>query len=766
MKQYIIIAISVVLTIPFAAATCVPSNYVISSTDTDIGTIEQNMTWETTSSSEGVIGWDPKGHVINSYEAEYWTPVTGTKEILNGTFHHYTFYHAWGDEEDWNNYIVPSDGYFQMFETVLDMWSSNPSKVHNCSPGVDNCMEAEITPDAHFYENPWFPRPSLGWWHEGYPGESPLEGRTISVYGPLVVDSGHGNRPEIHPSELIWWRDRYPQGDMYYLMLLQDDSNRFDRNSHFDLTVPGAEEVPASWRPWSAPPRTGEFKIAFEINPANELLTFYIGEFDEWKRNVVTSEYSEAFQDADDGKEHAIEYDGQVVLRAIETQENDDDIGVRFEVWRNLANTRLRGYVKITSMVGVNDDGGEGYQVIWVQAYRQTAPESPVKQLPDSLRIAPSSPKAKVLVMGQGLAQSLRNEVSGGELQLIGDVYVKFRGGPTATSADLTISRVILTNPEPRRTLRFTPDTEGNGVIVRDIPVANAPRLELIMESGIVLETSSPPISLAPYVSSEDPLFSNIDMSAWDAVVVAVDAPSRHVETPPTLRRVSQWQLDVVPGYAPMRDGKVSPEDEAPFSEKLNEVIHRYNAEEMEELFGSSQPFKAEWTFEATNLTKHVEVPVIVGQVHGDAPTTDVHVEFLTSNMPSGSILVTFPDQPSKSLYRLTASAEITDMFGNKGYIQHRVWSHILSDEGKTDFDEAILMTVADLAEVSADDLRKAWSFDDLSSVASDGPIAKFSPLVIGRMLWLATMYAIRDGRITIDELSRLIRGARLFGSQ
>ena len=144
-------------------------------------------------------------------------------------------------------------------------------------------MEVEITPDEDFYKNPWFPRPKDAKWLKSVRGLSPLEGTTICTYGPWVYEKAHGNRPEIHPSELYWWREA-ASGSLF-LMLLQDDSDRFDRPNNYR---------PRSSKPWSGCPRSAKFRIAFDADPADGPLVFELKEL--YAKNVVT--------EANDGAAH------------------------------------------------------------------------------------------------------------------------------------------------------------------------------------------------------------------------------------------------------------------------------------------------------------------------------------------------------------------------------------------------------------------------------------------------------------------------------
>ena len=237
------------------------------------------------------------------------------------------------DEMDWNIYVIPAtyEGDDNHFAYLID--GAKASGVHDCD-GTNNCMEGEVTPDdgktasgAEFYNNPWFyVEPETGeWWsfitdYFFYSQEyySPLKGQLICMYGPWVGDGGHGGRPEIHPSEAIWWRDgenkqenvtllgggTVPQGDgAYHIMLLQDDSNRFYRIDCFIAPGGGKKmsevdpEDWEDWQPWAQSPRSAVFRISFEVEKpdvgAPTPIYFGIQEVPDgngafWARNVIT----------------------------------------------------------------------------------------------------------------------------------------------------------------------------------------------------------------------------------------------------------------------------------------------------------------------------------------------------------------------------------------------------------------------------------------------------------------------------------------------
>src|SRR5215475_10210128 len=318
---------------------------------------------DVTTNSFGVAGDDPFGKAINQYPAfnggttGVFFPIGGDKRTLCGTLNHFFRYDGSGDENDWNLNIIPfAPRYSQIFDDAIGRPGTDQTEWTRCGDNP-NCVQAEITPDESLYSFNWF---------NANTEQSPLEGKCLCVYGPWVTDNGssHGGKPEIHPSELLWWKDpaRSTCGassstlDRTFLLLLQDDSNRFDRDNNY--ATPGTPDF--CWRPWSAYPRTGKFKLAFRVNtlatnPQNLSVSIDIN------RNVNVNPH-----DATDGGEHTLVYKGRPLLTVRETGD-DGLVQVGFEdLFRRMEaeGEVLYGFVTLTSSVGINDRGGEGYILI------------------------------------------------------------------------------------------------------------------------------------------------------------------------------------------------------------------------------------------------------------------------------------------------------------------------------------------------------------------------------------------------------------------
>ncbi|MEU7855243.1 hypothetical protein [Nonomuraea sp. NPDC049141] len=203
----------------------------------------------------GVAVIDPQGHKIGfAVGAGKYAPVDGLKHVLVGELDDYGWFNppGSGDEADFNLFITPAPPFqFILDDVVKLMTADERGSLHTRKRGQGFCLEAEITPDEGFYHNEFFPTED--------PIVSPLVGRKIGVYGPWVRDDGHGGRPEIHPCEVIWWEaptNRPGVRLTRFLLLLQDDSNRFDRPGDFNGPLP---------RPWSAFPRQAHITIALQL---------------------------------------------------------------------------------------------------------------------------------------------------------------------------------------------------------------------------------------------------------------------------------------------------------------------------------------------------------------------------------------------------------------------------------------------------------------------------------------------------------------------
>ncbi|WP_026449839.1 hypothetical protein [Aequorivita capsosiphonis] len=339
---------------------------------------------------QGIEGFDPVRNLIGVRPAEKrikdlpgtgyknnWLPVGAQKQVCCGKLENFTTYDGTGDEMDWNFKVLPNDE-FSFLITMVQQYKNesflmSPDGWHKNKRG-QFLLEAEVTPDQSLYNNVFFPKRTtiivdtiieLGVQKvrrkkkDSNDPDIALEGKEMCFYGPWVREWFHHHRPEIHPSEMIWWREN----NGYYMMLIQDDSNRFDDEDDFDLDGIGNN----SWKPWAEPPLTAQFKIAFEVNPTEPILPLKMDIREVYKRFVVTKDDADASADSDNGAAHTLVVDNKKLLIVNEEQENDNDLGVKFvEITKRVDGT-IQGYLQITTKIGGPDLGGdEGYHILYV----------------------------------------------------------------------------------------------------------------------------------------------------------------------------------------------------------------------------------------------------------------------------------------------------------------------------------------------------------------------------------------------------------------
>lgn len=738
-----------------AAAQGEPVNYVVAPIPTC--SADQVSSWtKTWNNSQGIAPHDPYSHYVGYYSADNWRPIDAYKQRACGTLHSYGWYDPWGDEADWNLNIIPNAAYAYLINDVRPRVGGG---IRDCPPGTDNCMQQEITPDENFYGNPWFPTTS----------SSPLQNRTVCTYGPWVQDAGHKHRPEIHPAELVWWTRGLGNGP-YFMMVVQDDSNRFDRTSDFSPT-------PSSgWVPWSAYPRAGSFAVAFYYD-----ITWSTGYnlclHQHYARKVVTSldtHSPPAYADADDGTQHAVQLDsstGRIAVRVTEMQPGDDDVGVTFiQVCRDPSIfTRIQGYIQIRTKVGVGDRGNEGYHVLSLSS--SASPPAPL--------LARLAQEGEVAV-GEGDARSLRVAGIGGRNQLVGDVELHFEAGEGASPDQVTVTKAELVTSEARMELAFKADPEARSVSIQAMPVLLGAQVALTMKSGATITVDLQGHALFPSVSEDARDLAGAEPAAWTGMVRAAsrslpssatkgsEGPAQGDLSSPSgiqTMKAGLWEVQIVPRYVPLREGEPAGEEEAKPLEGVNEALATGDAAEISKIYGSEQPFSVQWSFQATDLSTGATVPVKVGE---KAASGEISVEVrqgLSGAVRDGALALAFPREPggADTIYEVVATARVSDPFGLTGEVQHRVWSHLLSSEAPEQLADALLPAVAEATEATGmpPDLVAASKLDNPE--ANDPLGIEHERSRRARMVRVAALQAAADQRVTIGELQKVIGGAMQF---
>lgn len=290
----------------------------------------------------GMTIYDPLGHHIGTASARNnWIPVDGDKHVLVGELDHYYVYNGDGDEVDWNICIYPDPAFLNILSHVRAMMSPEErGELVERQHGSGFCIECEITPDEDFWLNEYFPITPL----VQFP--SPLVGERIAVYGPWVRDLYHGGRPEIHPCEAIWWSsETNSQGISLsrFMLVVQDDSERFGRGSDFRGPVP---------RPWSTFPRRANIIAA--LRPR-------IGTHMHFDLHVLHSREMAGMTDS--GAVSVTQnFNGKPVITVTKRTSRPETIRMGIsKVARDPDGIHLRCFLSLAISVGHDDDGREGH---------------------------------------------------------------------------------------------------------------------------------------------------------------------------------------------------------------------------------------------------------------------------------------------------------------------------------------------------------------------------------------------------------------------
>ncbi|MCI0391914.1 MAG: VCBS repeat-containing protein [Acidobacteria bacterium] len=294
-----------------------------------IGTQKFNGTW----------GY---GGAFDTFNGDNWLPIRIEKQILCGKLDSFGIERR-GDENDWNIHLIPKPGFEDFIADAIPYKRSNWHGAKDdwfVARNGQYTIEAEITPDHTRYGNQWFPNSK----------QTPLLGKDICVYGPFVREESHGNRPEIHPSEILWWKE----GDEKMIVLMvTDDSNRFDDED--DYTARNVTDP--NWKTWTSDKhQQGEISIPFRVKVPSEAVYLGIHDLDalNFSRNAID-------RDVGPGSKHTITYQGASVLTVEERNSLDPFTSITFrDVCFDRAQGTLQGYVVLSTFIG-NGDGNEGF---------------------------------------------------------------------------------------------------------------------------------------------------------------------------------------------------------------------------------------------------------------------------------------------------------------------------------------------------------------------------------------------------------------------
>jgi len=670
-----------------------------------------------------------------------WRPVDGFKHNMSGVLHEFNW--SIPGDEDWNLLVVPNPPFSFLISDVEALHHESADWHKEC--GDLSCLEVEISPDKQFWTNPWFFQPGVNSADTAGNGFSSLEGGQMGFYGLWVMDANHDFKSEIHPVDMMWFKDHFESFDVFWLLFLQDNTARFDDQDNFDCGGIFGDNIPAGFRPWTQSPRSGQFNIAFEVDPKTEVVNFSIEELR--SRFVVTAQDASASQDADDGTLHGLQYNGKVVVRVREDQSHDEDLGVTFTNLSLTPDGKLRGFVSIRSKIGGDDDKDEeGFHILYV--IRSQNSDSPQVALPPTVL-------SQLLITSKEVEGSLKNNGS----YFTGDIRLKLDGSDSTKSDDYTISKIQFVGRGVRQDMKFKQDMQTKEILIQNLPLVPNGRLILISASGLTSTLRTLSLGLAPSID-EAVTNSVADAEAGKVLSASVGGiPGASLPKNTTLANLQEFQLRLYPLYGPYdENNEESPlltDVQSPFAKQLNQAIIGQGQTDLEALLGSAQPFTIKWTFAATNLSTGRPVPVYTD---GKSRSEGIQIEFLSSRFHNDSVNIKFLSPGSAGIIECRVQVSITDAGGKTSIVTHRLWSHgFPSGINTVDKLATLIQALTGLKDKSlliAPSVEKKLQEISLSQDAK----TRHKEIVDAYLI-----RALKDKQITIEELGNIIGALKEF---
>jgi hypothetical protein len=724
-----------------------------------------------------IVPMDLMGHKIGfTHASDNWFPHSSVKETVCGKLHQFKAYTEGGDG-DWAFNIIPYSPYDEMLDAAIEAGGNAV-----CS---GKCVHAEIQPDQSFPTDDFFRIVNRNSNYE----ESEVIGDSICVYGPWLKDTNHDDKPEIHPAEFVWWRERASVAPftsfgittaVYHAMMIQDDKNSFDRESDYtgeciSITVleitfySYCADVPTAFRPWSKVPRLSELRIAFDADASgNSLLSYAISE--RYSRKVGTSRDPFARRDQGDGKVYSIQLGGVPVLKVKELQP-DDHLGVLFEALCFAPEVNhVRGFITLRSRYGTGDRGGEGYQVLDIARVDTDVRLERVREGLRSLGITPL--QANDSVVSRLIEQFRPRRVPDlptprfefvGPVRLVdGGLVADIAVGPSDDSLELPpLLRAALRGGRNDKLLPIEPGILSQAVprvvpsgtlVARAVPFVGSDVVRVEWKGGSY-EIAIPKLALYTRVASNNSLGAHLQPEATSTFAAAA-----HVRQTPMSKSLlvihapSSMSLFRV-RYAPLMEEGVGIEDQITLTRSFNrqlDLAERAGAmSKRQTVYGNAPPNAVSWDFAATNLSKAHKANV---RTSAKAALNEIAVQ--TFSLPSGglAVRVQFP-RTGSDIYRLDLTARIRDPFGIRGVARHTVWSHHLPfNDGSLSELVGISAKLASLSSADSAYLVHV-ALDDSQEISARRKRDAYANVFAG-----FANAAVVDRQVTPAELERLVR--------
>lgn len=413
---------------------CEQKDYTISITGTDATTPQDLPTWETaTNSLMGIRAFDPVHHKIKieysiDSQDEQWRPLLSEKQNLGGLLRNYGTHEGYKGsspyEKDWGLDLKPLPSFTFLYDRALmndDIHVENWERhCHQEPDSVIHRIHVEITPQYNtddktgfFFQNRWF-QP-----FEACDDNEPRDiephvatyGDTVGAYGSFLsddVDDYHGGRPEIHPAQQIWCKDKpgcVNGHRTFWLFFLQDQSTRFEDAEDFTTTFHPAwydwgdnyapNDSIKKYPPYAKSPVFGQWQIAFRVPAIDPFIIsttllsppLTMNLTVDLEHEVTTANPPGALppgyngNDVDDGFSHSLVIGDRKVVTVNEPQDKDDKLGISFTDIIRQPDGSYTGFVQITMALGDGDDDdsdGAGFLVLHLDIFTPADPGSQI----------------------------------------------------------------------------------------------------------------------------------------------------------------------------------------------------------------------------------------------------------------------------------------------------------------------------------------------------------------------------------------------------
>ncbi|MBL8300965.1 MAG: hypothetical protein JNN30_21700 [Rhodanobacteraceae bacterium] len=641
---------------------------------------------------------DPFHAYIGPYEGDgflwrNWKPIDRFKRASCGYLGNYGFYTGTpliqhDREADLNLYITPS-AYFQRRITLpVDLGLTLPHAVLNgagtCGTN-GSCMEAEVTHHPSL-NSPWFPPVDNA--------PSPVEGSDICAYGPYVADGGHAGRPEIHPSEALWWKSvPTPSGVIQEsrVMLVQDDSNRFD-----DRVADFVPDMPLNMKAWSGGTMTSFIRYAFRVPLAGGPAQ-YLHVWNEPRSRIVNT-YTEYPDDVTTGTHHTLSFDGVPRFTIVEQGPRESELSVvydhdltnrndLFDVCKRADGT-LQGYALMRARYGIGSPDssvGEGYaEVLLRHSYAATDAGGAQAMADAAKRVKPPAQSSVLDTTVDFDSLQLVTDDAGASLR--GDLLIGFKSGVTLARASEKQGRELPSALETQ-----SKDGGKDWVRVRGVDLAGGQVLNLELSNGENVSGSLPGLGIAFELMAQPTAKASTPQqraTAWRRFVRNLHVSDASM--PKNFALIDRWLVSSAPAFSAKRNGRVSREDQHGVAEYLNRGLGDEKAvttlakaiktvqwrEAGRIVAGGDSEFSHQVVLGTGADSASIEVTLQVDDIFSGSHTRSIGVvnQGILENEPSAWIetLATLAGVDQQELAReprLGSDGEVTELEANRGLL-------------------------------------------------------------------------------------------------